>query len=163
MREIKFRCWHRLANKMLYDEKPGGCLVWQNGFVTNTISQFFSDSPPGIFEPCAYYDKHLDCIRVQIKECSFTEIRINKIFNIYEANHTSDIEYVGFSIKGIRYIFEKAGVPSKAGPYMLAEIMDTIIKSNPDAFSDLIQREFAHMLDLKVEGFQYDSCRATPV
>jgi len=30
MREIKFRCWHRLADKMLYDEKPGDCLVWKN-------------------------------------------------------------------------------------------------------------------------------------
>jgi len=125
-------------------------------FETSAMAQFFKENFPGTFQPCAYYDKHLDCIRVQIKDCSFTEIRLNKIFTIYQANHTDNVEYIGFSIKGIRYVFEKMNLPMKKdGPYLLAEILDAIIKENPENFSDLIQREFSNRLDLPVEGFDY--------
>lgn len=50
MREIKFRCWHRAARHlggrryapgMVYDEKPGDCLVWKNnGQDIEDIMQF---------------------------------------------------------------------------------------------------------------------------
>ena len=34
MRELKFRAWHKgyngIGKKMLYDEKPGDCLLWKN-------------------------------------------------------------------------------------------------------------------------------------
>lgn len=127
-----------------------------DGFVTNMMAQFFSDNPPKVFKPCAYYDKHLDCIRVQVKDCSFTEFRLNSRFTICQANHVKKVEYVGFGIKGIRHFFEKVELPrAKEGPYILAEIMDAIVKDDPDAFSDLIQSEFADKLNLEVEDFQY--------
>lgn len=127
-----------------------------DGFVTEAMADFFSQNKPGIFSPCAYYDKHLDCIRVQFKDCSFTEIRLNRLFTIYQANHVDNVEYVGFSIKGIRFLFEKFGIQkSKEHPFILAEIIDTIVKNDPDSFSDLIQREFASKLDLEVEDLEY--------
>jgi len=127
-----------------------------NGFVTKMMTQFFSENPPKGFKPCAYYDKHLDCIRVQVKDCSFTEIRLNKIFTIYQANHMKNIDYVGFSIKGIRHLFEKLNFPkAKDQPYILADIIDAIVKDDPEAFSDLIQREFADKLNLEIEDIQY--------
>lgn len=108
------------------------------------------------FRSCAYFDKHLDCIRVQVKDCSFTEIRINGIFTVYQANHTDRSEYMGFSIKGIRHLFETHHLPmAKEGPFMLAEIIDAVVKANPTLFSDLIQREFAGMLDMEVEGLSF--------
>ena len=126
-----------------------------DGLITKTIEQFFVENPPKEFEPCAYYDKHLDCIRVQIENCSFTEIRLNKIFTIYQANHVDCMKYIGFSIKGVRYIFEKSGfLESKQGAIILADVISAIIKANPDAFSDLIQREFSNMLDLEVKDFR---------
>lgn len=126
-------------------------------FVTKAMAQFFAGNPPKTFKPCAYYDKHLDCIRVQIKDCSFTEIRLNKVFTIYQANHMEVIEYMGFSIKGIRYLLEKLEFPkAKQGPFILAEILDAIIKAHPEFFSDLIQRQFASNLNLEVEDFEYE-------
>lgn len=108
------------------------------------------------FRPCAYFDKHLDCIRVQVKDCSFTEIRLNGIFTLYQANHTERFEYMGFSIKGIRHLFEENHLPmAKEGPFMLAEIIDAILKVYPDFFSDLIQREFADRLSMEVEGLPF--------
>ncbi len=104
-----------------------------DGFVTKAMAQFFTDNPPKAFKPCAYYDKHLDSIRVQVKDCSFTEIRLNELFTIYRANHTKSGEYMGFSIKGIRHLLVKSGFPkAKQGPFMLAEILDHIIKARPE-------------------------------
>lgn len=56
MREIKFRCWHNLAKSiwnekhtkvieyeagMIYDEKPGDCLLWKNqGQYIESIMQY---------------------------------------------------------------------------------------------------------------------------
>ncbi len=126
-----------------------------DGFVTKAMTQFFGDNPPGVFQPCAYFDKHLDCIRVQLRDCSFTEIRLNRVFTIYQANHVKNVEYIGFSIKGIRHLFEELKLPKpKEGPIHLAEIMDAMIKADPEAFSDLIQREFADRLNLEVEDLQ---------
>ena len=128
-----------------------------NGFMTKAMEQFYAEHPPKVFSPCAYFDKHLDCIRVQIKDCSFTEIRLNEAFTIYQANHVACAEYMGFSIKGIRHLLEELKLPkAKEGPYILAEVIDAAVKANPGAFGDLIQRNFAGLLNLEVEDFQYE-------
>jgi hypothetical protein len=127
-----------------------------DGFATKAMAQFFTENPPKNFKPCAYYDKHLDCIRVQTKDCSFTEIRLNEVFTIYQANHIESVEYMGFSIKGVRYLLEKLEFPeAKQGPFILAEIMDAIIKKHPQFAGRLIQTQFADSLDLEVEDFEY--------
>ncbi|MGP8051008.1 MAG: hypothetical protein ACLPYB_10390 [Desulfobaccales bacterium] len=127
-----------------------------DGFVTKAMAQFFADNPPKAFQPCAYYDKHLDCIRVQVKDCSFTEIRLNELFTIYQANHTESREYMGFSIKGIRHLLEKSEFPkAKQGPFMLAEILDHIVKVRPEFTSDLISILTIN-LNLEVKDFEYD-------
>jgi hypothetical protein len=128
-----------------------------DGLATKAMAQFFEEYPPMEFKPCAYYDKHLDCIRVQLKDCSFTEIRLNKIFTIYQTNHMKHVEYMGFTIKGVRHLLEKLEFPkAKQGPYLLAEIMDTIIKEHPQFAGRLIQTQFADSLNLEVEDFEYD-------
>jgi hypothetical protein len=126
-------------------------------FVAKTIAQFLGGEQPGIFSPCAYYDKHLDCIRVQLEDCSFTEIRLNKLFTIYKVNHTETDKYIGFSIKGVRHVLEKEKFPlAKKGPYILADILDAIVKAQPEFFSDIIQRQFAKNLNLVVQDLEYD-------
>jgi hypothetical protein len=125
-------------------------------FKTEAMAQFFADNPPGGFHPCAYYDKHLDCIRVQIKDCSFTEIRLNEVFTIYRANHTESGEYMGFSIKGIRHLLEELEFPkAKQGPFMLADILNHIIKARPEFANDLISI-LTIDLNLEVEDFEFD-------
>lgn len=83
------------------------------------------------FQPFAYYDKHLDCIRVQILDCSITEERLNRIFTLYHANHYENETIAGFSIKGIRHLFASLGIKLH-GAMRIAELLDTIVKNYPD-------------------------------
>lgn len=82
------------------------------------------------FRPLAYYHKHLDCIRVQIKDCSFREVRMNNIFTIWYANHGNQ-EPMGFTIKGIKYLFRKLGLP-ESDSILLASIIDKIVQEYPE-------------------------------
>jgi hypothetical protein len=124
-----------------------------DGFVTKTMEQFFKDNPPKDFQPCAYYDKHLDCIRVQIRDCSFTEIRLNRIITIYRANHVDNVEHMGFSIKGIMHLFEKFQLPKNV-PYILADIINEIVRDDPEGLCEFVQKEFAQNLNLEVKDIQ---------
>lgn len=116
------------------------------------LKQFIKENAPaGGFVPFAYYDKHLDCIRVQIKDCSFSENRMNRIFTILEANHSDVQEFVGFNIKGVRMLFESIGLP-KQGILTLTEIIDEIVKTYPDQAGKLIKEKFGRQVKpLKVE------------
>lgn len=98
------------------------------------------------FVPCAYYDKHLDCIRVQTRDCSITEVRLDSVFTIYQANHAGNIEFVGFTIKGVRHFVNEHGLPSE-GPIVFARMIDEIVKIVPDVAVDFIQRYFSEILD----------------
>jgi hypothetical protein len=63
----------------------------------------------GVFRPVAYFDKHMDCIRVLTHDRSVTEHRINEFYTLYETNFPGpfDPKYVGFTIKGIRSLFSE--------------------------------------------------------
>src|SRR5437762_10744804 len=65
----------------------------------------------GKFVPTAYYDKHMDCIRVITHDRSVTEHRLDGFFTICECNNRGplDPEYVGFVIKGVRHLFAEVG------------------------------------------------------
>lgn len=93
------------------------------------LAQYLSD-----FRPLAYYDKHMDCIRVRILDCSVTEERINRIFTVLRPNHgdLDNIPCVGFTIKGVRHLFEELGLPFQ-GVLLLSKIIDEIVKKFPAA------------------------------
>ena len=78
------------------------------------------------FVPVAYYDRHMDCIRVLTHDRSVTEHRIDRLFTVYECNHRGafDPEYVGFSIKGVRALFDEIGLPL-GKVYRLADLTST--------------------------------------
>lgn len=117
-------------------------------------AQFLKEYPIQAFRPLAYYDKHLDCIRVQIKDCSFTEERRNRFFTLWYANHAESNDCVGFSIKGINYLFISLKLPT-SGPIHLAQILDAIAKHYPDQTINkivrLIRKSFKDVLELPVE------------
>lgn len=98
-----------------------------------TINQVLEGLP--IFEPIAYYDKHLDAIRVQTKDCSIWEERLDPIMTVYHANHhlqpdgLNDI--VGFCVKGVRHLLQKVGVERSEGPVEIAEFLDKLFKHFP--------------------------------
>jgi hypothetical protein len=116
------------------------------GFTTVAMRDLMAECPPVTFHPCAYYDEPLDSIRVQIRDCSFTEIRLNKIFTIYQANHTEGIEYVGFSIEGARALVIDRFHLLTVRPLFFATVLDTIVKAYPDCCADLIYKHFAGIL-----------------
>lgn len=105
------------------------------------ISEFMQNHLNESFSPFAYYDKHLDCIRVQIRDCSITETRLNRMLTIYEANHTDSRTYVGFAIKGIRYLFEELGLPSH-GVYKITALIDALVKAYPGQAVKTIEEAF---------------------
>jgi len=115
--------------------------------VAETFKSFMGNMPEE-FIPIAYYDKHLDCIRVQIKDCSFTEKRLNKIFTVMKRNHVKEDQYIGFTIKGVRYLFEKLGL-SKSGIFELTKLIDKIVQIYPDHAVKLIVETFGRTLKEK--------------
>lgn len=93
---------------------------------------FFAEHPLRTFAPIAYYDKHLDCIRVEIRDCSVTETRVNDVFTIFEDNYPENgqREYVGFTIKGVSYVFKKVGLPLD-GVHKITDIIHKIVVAYP--------------------------------
>lgn len=110
------------------------------------------------FRPFAFYDKHLDCIRVQIRDCSVLEERKNKIFTVLIANHSGSGALVGFNIKGVRHLFEQLGL-ERGAVYKLVDLMNMIVRLYPeqsvkeiaDHFSPALQE---NKLDVSVEYAQ---------
>lgn len=105
-----------------------------------SVNEVLSGLPP--FEPIAYYDKHLDAIRVQIMDCSIWEERLDRIMTIYHANNhlnpngVDDI--VGFAIKGVRYLLIDLGINASDGPIRLASLLDAVAKRYPSKSTRLI-------------------------
>ena len=104
-----------------------------------SMSAFFKEYQMQAFEPLAYYDKHMDCIRVIVRDCSITEHRINEMFTLMEDNHPTQGQhrYVGFTIKGIRHLFDQLNLPLD-GVLRVSDILQKIVRENPDRTVALI-------------------------
>ena len=112
------------------------------------------------FRPFAYFDKHMDCIRVLIKDVSVVEVRQSDMFTVARPAHPTkfdDGRNVGFTIKGVAHLFKEIGLPL-SGVHQLVEILDEIVKKIPhttvkrvvDEFSGVL-REQKLSVDLDVE------------
>ena len=97
------------------------------------------------FRPIAYYDKHLDCIRVQLKDCSFTEKRLNRYWTVLEENHGEANSLAGFNIKGIQHLAQKLGF-SITGVMKLTDLIDQIVRHYPDSAAQIIEEGFVYIL-----------------
>lgn len=108
------------------------------------------------FRPVAYFDKHMDCIRVLTHDRSVTEHRINEFYTLLEVNNRSafDPQYVGFTIKGVRRMFKKVGLPLE-GSSRLADLIDKLVKHQPGSVMSetlkLIFKDYASVGDLQVD------------
>ena len=114
----------------------------------NSIS-FIKELGADEFKPFAFYDKHLDCIRVRTKDCSVVEERLSRIFTILKAAHpieSSGEQLVGFNIKGVRHLFEEVGLPPE-GVFKLVDIISRIVEVYPDAFVKKVREEFIAVLE----------------
>src|SRR5437667_8827373 len=83
-------------------------------------------TPTGEFRPFAVFDEPLDCIRVVLRDCSATEVRIDGLLTVLEANYPlveGQSEIVGFTIKGVAHLCETQGI-SPSAPWTLADFLD---------------------------------------
>ena len=110
--------------------------------VQHDVTSFMADHFRS-FEPTAYFDKHMDCIRVQIQDESVTEKRLSEYFTVSVANFgIKKGAHVGFTIKGVAYLFQELGMELK-GVYGLTDILDRIVKEMPHATVKFVQNEFS--------------------
>jgi len=54
------------------------------------------------FKPCAYYDAHMDCFRIEFRDCSIEEVDLCKWVTILKDNYArpDQIGFVGISFNG---------------------------------------------------------------
>lgn len=123
--------------------------IKMNEFTNKEVNQYGSlQSVKSLFKefhPIAYYDKHLDCIRVQLKDCSFTEKRLNRYWTVLEENHVATDSLAGFNIKGIQYLANELGFPT-TGVMKLTDLIDKIVKHYPDSSANIIEEGFTYVL-----------------
>jgi hypothetical protein len=116
------------------------------------------------FSPIAYFDKHMDCVRVVLWDDSMTEVRINEHLTLYRRNFISETEaehkYVGFAIKGIFHAFDGAGL-EKDRVYELADILTAISKAMPysvmESTMDMVDKMFENNLRVKFDYEEDDN------
>lgn len=103
------------------------------------VRELLSTSPE--FRPFAVFDEPLDCIRVCWRDCSVTEIRINGLLTVLEANYPNvdgASEIVGFSIKGVAHICEERKIEATA-PWRLADFLDAVLNASAPRERVLVQ------------------------
>lgn len=84
------------------------------------------------FRPYAVFDSPLDCIRVGWRDCSVTEIRVNALLTVLEANHPiveEASEIAGFTIKGVAHLCETYKI-SQTAPWRLADFLDAVLNDS---------------------------------
>jgi hypothetical protein len=106
---------------------------------TLTLDELMSRSKD--FRSTAYYDKHLDAIRVQVADCSIWEERKNRFITIYRRNDAT-ANVVGFSIKGVRYILHEIGMPVR-GSVRMADLLSGMILVWPDEATRMVAEIYA--------------------
>lgn len=92
------------------------------------------------FKPFAYFDKHMDCVRVKFQDCSVTEVRLNRFLTVLKPNHNKSNGIAGFTIKGFAYLFNGLGW-SKDNPYKVAELLNAIVSKYPDGESIKLKKQ----------------------
>ena len=96
------------------------------------------------FKPFAYYDKHLDAIRVQILDCRMYEERLDPILTICKATiglAGRDDRIVGFAIKGVSYVLNSVGI-EQSGAIQIAKLLDAIVKVFPSHSTKMVLEVF---------------------
>jgi hypothetical protein len=98
---------------------------------TATLAQLLA-GPPTDFKPVAYYDKHMDCIRIELRDCSITEIRVDQMLTLLRDNDPSPEQspLAGVMIKGVKHLFKKWGLPLE-GVLLVTTIVDRLLQELP--------------------------------
>src|ERR1035438_3063364 len=103
-----------------------------NSQIANRINDSIGTKGLKPFRPVAYFDRHMDCIRVELRDCSFTEERLNQHITLLEDNYPTPprTPVAGVMIKGIKHLFNQCGLPLD-GIIHVTTILDQVVKLYP--------------------------------
>ncbi len=123
--------------------------------IANEIQTVLGKKEIRPFKPLAYYDKHMDCIRVELRDCSFSEERLNALVTILEDNYPGHRNATaGIMFKGIKHFFSEVGLPLE-GIIYVTTIIDQMVKKYPDLAQERICK-LVNDLDLTVDMSESD-------
>jgi hypothetical protein len=87
------------------------------------------------FNPIAYYEKHLDRIRIELRDCSMTEVRVNEMLTVLYDNYpdpsSNQDRYAGLMIKGVKHYFKQWEIPLE-GVVFVTDILNRVLKDLPE-------------------------------
>lgn len=105
------------------------------------------------FKPTAYYDSHMDCIRIELRDCSFTEERFNEHVTFLEDNYPGARSTVaGLMIKGVKHLFKEQDI-ALDGIIYVTSILNRMVSQYPDLAEKRILK-LVKELDLTVDMSQ---------
>lgn len=98
----------------------------------------------GPFQPIAYYDEHLDLIRVVLRDCSVLETRVNKMFTLLHDNspQKGQSRCMGFVIKGARHLLDEWGMSDKKA-HAVVDLLNKVLALLPAEENDRVTEELA--------------------
>jgi hypothetical protein len=101
---------------------------------------------PQQFSPVAYYDKHMDCIRIELRDCSITERRFDEVITVLYDNYPEPKQHdrAGLMIKGIKHLFKRLDLPVE-GILRVTQILDKLSKEYPELIDTEISRIVAEI------------------
>lgn len=107
------------------------------------------------FRPFAEYDQDMDCIRVQVRDCSITERRLGDLVTIYyETFPRGDRpRCIGLALKGVNAALKKAHIPHRA-VYTVEMLADAWAKLLPveqlDEFTEAVDQSGVRQVEIGV-------------
>lgn len=120
---------------------------------TNQFDELIRSSANRRFVPLAYYEKHMDCIRIELRDCSLSEERMDELLTVLYDNHPQDDRspVAGLMIKGVKHFFKKHGLPLE-GIVLVTEILDRIVKEMP--ISEEMQNNIIRPVEFMASGME---------
>jgi len=99
---------------------------------------------PAKFRPVAYYDKHMDCIRIELRDCSITERRFDEFLTVLYDNYPDVNEHdrAGLMIKGVKHLFKELNLPTE-GILSVTEVLDKLAEKYPNVVDKEVCRVVA--------------------
>lgn len=96
--------------------------------ICNELATLLSESAKRPFVPFAYYDRHMDCIRIELRDCSTYERRLNEVLTFAYDNYPEPGQnpVAGITIKGVKHYFMQWGIPLE-GIRFITDILNIIV------------------------------------
>jgi hypothetical protein len=97
-----------------------------------TLDIILSGRQVAPFKPVAYYDKHMDCIRIELRDCSITEERINSVLTVLHDNYPGpgQDDRAGLMLKGMKHFFSTWGMEMD-GIVLVTTILNQLLEKLP--------------------------------